>query len=398
MNNEKYLKGLKIHHPTISELMARRIKEAAAGDKKLDEQINKAMTKGIPYITFEHDQISISSPDRIEPNDDPSTNSEIRRKWLEGINDHGPSDPVKVRYFKQDGDKIVEQKTIDVPTEPTKDAYDLLAELSEESKFDLYTKESMTMARVMAHFIEQQDGPRSDYDYDKMMGGNFNNDLVGIVNIHGKDKIGFEECANRIATLAKQHYVVIIQSVFGFGDTDVPFTMFIRDMCGHVEAAWLDADWEYFRVNNAGDKWKPCYDSYIEDRNMDKRGPASYLNSDTFKKVNHLMDETVNNFIQGYKGRRGIEVTDDNLRDAFPALAFWRYLARTEDCICTWDCNIDEFEEKLSEYIKSEYLRTPEQYLKNYPDTDETLEEIKEHLDWDPDEDYECSFYVIFAQ
>ena len=169
MNNEKYLKGLKIHRPTISELMARQIKEAAAS--------------------------------------------------------------------------------------PTKTDCDLFAELSKESKFDLYTKESMTMARVMAHFIEQKDGPRSDYDYDKMMGGNFNNDLVGIVNIHGKDKVGFEECANRIATLAKQHYVVIIQSVFGFGDMDVPFTMFIRDMCGHVEAAWLDADWEYFRVNNAGNKF-----------------------------------------------------------------------------------------------------------------------------------------------
>lgn len=358
MNNEKYLKGLKIHHPTISELMARKIKEAATGDKKLDEQINAALTKGIPYITLENDRILVSSPD-----------------------------PAKTKYFKQDGDKIEEQKTID-----------LLGELSEESKFDLYTKESMTMARVMAHFIEQQDGPRSDYDYDKMMGGNFNNDLVGIVNIHGKDKVGFEECANRIATLAKQHYVLIIQSVFGFGDTDVPFTMFIRDTCGHVEAAWLDADWDYFRVNNAGDKWKPCYDSYIKDRNMDKREPASYLESDTSKKVIHLMDETINIFTQGYKGRRGIEVTDDNLRDAFPALAFWRYLAKTEECICTWDCDIDEFEEKLSEYIKSEYLCTPEQYLKNYPDTDETLEEIKEHLDWDPDEDYECSFYVIYAQ
>ena len=358
MNNEKYLKGLKIHHPTISELMARKIKEAATGDKKLDEQINAALTKGIPYITLENDRILVSSPD-----------------------------PAKTKYFKQDGDKIEEQKTID-----------LLGELSEESKFDLYTKESMTMARVMAHFIEQQDGPRSDYDYDKMMGGNFNNDLVGIVNIHGKDKVGFEECANRIATLAKQHYVLIIQSVFGFGDTDVPFTMFIRDTCGHVEAAWLDADWDYFRVNNAGDKWKPCYDSYIKDRNMDKREPASYLESDTSKKVIHLMDETINIFTQGYKGRRGIEVIDDNLRDAFPALAFWRYLAKTEECICTWDCDIDEFEEKLSEYIKSEYLCTPEQYLKNYPDTDETLEEIKEHLDWDPDEDYECSFYVIYAQ
>lgn len=356
MNNEKYLKGLKIHHPTISELMARQIKKAAAGDKKLDEQINAALTKGIPYITFENDRILFSS-----------------------------LDPAK--YFKQDDDKIEEQKTID-----------LLAELSNESKFDLYTKSSMTMARVMAHFIEQQDGPRSDYDYDKMMGGNFNNDLVGIVNIHGKDKVGFEECANRIATLAKQHYVLIIQSVFGFGDMDVPFTMFIRDTCGHVEAAWLDADWEYFNVNNMGDKWKPCYDSYIEDRNMDKREPASYLKSDNSKKINRLMDETINNFIQGYKGRRGIEVTDDNLRDAFPALAFWRYLARTEEFVYTWDCDIDEFEEKLSEYLKSEYLRTPEQYLKNYSDTDETLEEIKEHLDWDPDEDYECSFYVIYAQ
>ena len=339
-NNEKYLKGLKVHHPTASELMARMIKKAAASDKKLDEQINAALTKGIPFVTLENDQILISSPDRI----------------------------------------------------------DLLAELSEESKFDLYTKSSMTMARVMAHFIEQQDGPRCDYDYDKIMGGNFNNDLVGIVNIHGKDKVGFEECATRIATLTKQHYVVIIQSVFGFGDMDVPFTMFIRNTCGHVEAAWLDADWDYFRINNAGDKWKPCYDSYIKDRNMDKRKPASYLNSDTSKKVIHLMNETIDIFTRGYKGRCGIEVTDDNLRDAFPALAFWGYLANTEECICTWDCDIDEFEEKLSEYIKSEYLCTPEQYLKNYPDTDETLEEIKEHLDWDPDEDYECSFYVIFAQ
>ena len=358
MNNEKYLKGLKVHRPTISELVARQIKDAAVSDKKLDEQINAALTKGIPYITFEHDRISISSPD-----------------------------PAKMKYFKQDGDKIEEQKTID-----------LLGELSEESKFDLYAQASMKMARVMADFIERQDGPRSDYDYDKMMGGNFNNDLVGIVNIHGKDKVGFEECANRIATLAKQHYVVIIQSVFGFGDMDVPFTMFIRNVFGHVEASWLDADWEYFRVNNAGDKWKPCYDSYIEDRNMDKREPAAYLKSDTSKKINQIMDETIDIFIQGYNGRRGIEVTDDNLRDAFPALAFWRYLARTEEFVWTLDCDIDEFEEKLSEYIKSEYLCTPEQYLKNYPDTDETLEEIKEHLDWDPDEDYECSFYVIFAQ
>lgn len=358
MNNEKYLKGIQIHRPTISEKVARQIKEAAASDKKLDEQINAALTKGIPYITFEHDRISISSPD-----------------------------PAKTKYFKQDGDKIEEQKTID-----------LLGELSEESKFDLYTKSSMTMARVMADFIEQQDGPRSDYDYDKMMGGNFNNDLVGIVKVHGKDKVGFEECANRIATLAKQHYVVIIQSVFGFGDMDVPFTMFIRNVFGHVEAAWLDSDWEYFNVNNAGDKWKPCYDSYIEDRNMDKREPAGYLKSDASKKINQIMDETIDIFIQGYNGRRGIEVTDDNLRDAFPALAFWRYLARTEEFVWTLDCDIDEFEEKLSEYLKSEYLCTPEQYLKNYPDTDETLEEIKEHLDWDPDEDYECSFYVIFAQ
>lgn len=367
MNNEKYLKGLKVHHPTLSELTARMITNAAKGDTKLDEQINKALTKGIPYITFEHDRISIP-------------------------------DPAKTKYFKQDGDKIVEQKTIDTPTEPTENNHDLFAELSKESKFDLYSKSSMIMARVMADFIDQQDGPRRNYDYDKMMGGNFNNDLVGIVNTHGKDKVGFEECANRIATLTKQHYVVIIQSVFGFGDMDVPFTMFIRNACGHVNALWLDSDWEYFRVNNAGDKWKPCYDSYIEDRNMDKREPASYLNSDTSKKVIHLIDETINNFMQGFQSRHGIEVTDDNIRDVFPALAFWRYLAKTEECVCTWDCDIDEFEEKLSEYIKSEYLCTPEQYLKDYPDIDETLEEIKERLNWDPDEDYECSFYVIFAQ
>lgn len=367
MNNEKYLKGLKVHHPTLSELTARMITNAAKGDTKLDEQINKALTKGIPYITFEHDRISIP-------------------------------DPAKTKYFKQDGDKIVEQKIIDTPTEPTENNHDLFAELSKESKFDLYSKSSMIMARVMADFIDQQDGPRRNYDYDKMMGGNFNNDLVGIVNTHGKDKVGFEECANRIATLTKQHYVVIIQSVFGFGDMDVPFTMFIRNACGHVNALWLDSDWEYFRVNNAGDKWKPCYDSYIEDRNMDKREPASYLNSDTSKKVIHLIDETINNFMQGFQSRHGIEVTDDNIRDVFPALAFWRYLAKTEECVCTWDCDIDEFEEKLSEYIKSEYLCTPEQYLKDYPDIDETLEEIKERLNWDPDEDYECSFYVIFAQ
>lgn len=81
MNNEKYLKGLKVHRPTISELVARQIKEAAASDKKLDEQINRAMAKGVPFITLEHDRILISSPD-----------------------------PAKTKYFKQDGDKIEEQK------------------------------------------------------------------------------------------------------------------------------------------------------------------------------------------------------------------------------------------------------------------------------------------------
>ena len=167
MNNEKYLKGLKVHRPTISELVARQIKDAAETHKKLDEQINKALAKGVPFITLEHDQISISSPDRVKS--DSLTDSEIREKWLEGINDHGPSDPVKVRYFKQDGDKIVEQKIIEVPTEPSKDALDLVAELSKESKFDLYTQASMKMARVMADFIEKQDGPRSDYDYDKII-------------------------------------------------------------------------------------------------------------------------------------------------------------------------------------------------------------------------------------
>ena len=68
MNNEKYLKGLKIHHPTISELMARKIKEAATGDKKLDEQINAALTKGITYITLENDRILVSSPDQLRRN------------------------------------------------------------------------------------------------------------------------------------------------------------------------------------------------------------------------------------------------------------------------------------------------------------------------------------------
>lgn len=378
MNNEKYLKDLKVHHPTMEELMARQLKKAIAGDEK---------TKDLHLVsaTFEHDRISISSPDRVESRK-PLTDPKIMGHWLEGINDHGPSDPVKVKYFKQDGDKIVEQETIELPTD-----------LLKEQDYDLFSKLSMTMARAMANFIEQQDGPRCDYDYDEMMDGNFNNDLVGVVKIHGKDKIGFEECANRIATLAKQHYVVIIQSFFEFGDTDVPFTMFIRNSCGHVNALWLDADWEYYRVNNAGDKWKPCYDSYINDRNMDKRKPASYLNSEAAKKVHQMMDETVEVFKQRYK-ECNVEVTDDDLRDAFPALAFWRYLAKTEDWVCSWECDIDEFEEKLGEYIKSEYLCTPEQYLKNYPDTDETLEEIEETLDWDPDEDYECSFYVIYAR
>ena len=207
--------------------------------------------------------------------------------------------------------------------------------------------------------------------------------IVSKCEIIGNGPSPFEACAKSIYELIKTNDVVIIQSIFGFGGSDVPFSLFLKNDFGYITAIWLDADWEFYSIKRDDDKhvWRPCWDSYFNDNH--KRGDWNLNGGERFC---HMMDRAMYEIAK----ENGTTMDDPSLT----AIDFYQYLMRTEP-YCEFECTSYNFENELCEYLKTEYMFTLEQWLKDNPDR--TPEDALATYEFDePNEEYDCSYYVIY--
>ncbi len=403
-NNKKYLRGLTIHRPTLHELMERQLREMNNQQQFMEENglshidLKKLLTCGCQLVTIENNKITLVDPKRkpipnakqylmhmdlgYEPVIDPRTiygdyedaTNELVNKVLSN------SKPNDVKYYKQDANEVIEQETVKNETTIDDGNGNPLFKVID------YERGNKPMDEIMKEWISgiKSNNTKVKYDF-------YNDDdetgfvfpIVSKCEIVGNGPSPFESCAKSIYELIKDKDVVIIQSIFGFGGSDVPFSLFLKNDHGYITAIWLDADWEYYSIKRDDDKhvWRPCWDSYFNDTH--KRGDWNLNGGERFCL---MMDRVMHEIAT----ERGISVSDPSLTP----IDFYQYLMRTEP-YCEFECPSYNFENKLCEYLKTEYMFTLEQWLKDNPDS--TPEDALGTYEFDePNEEYDCSYYVIY--
>ena len=333
--------------------------------------------------------------------------SENNRKWLQGIRINKPMkleatfseqvttklvdeiisnfdpnkfDPNKVKYYKQDNDAVVEQKIHKNETVYGDGDGNPLFKVIDYGRGNVSMQE--TMNAWLSGIKSNNDKVKYDFHNDDDETG-FVFPIVSKCEIVGNGPSPFEACAKSIYELIKTKDVVIIQSIFGFGGSDVPFSLFLKNDFGYITAIWLDADWEFYSIKRDDDKhvWRPCWDSYFND--IHKRGDWNLNGGARFCR---MMDRAMYDIAK----ENGIVVDDPSLTP----IDFYQYLMRTEP-FCEFECTLDNFENELCEYLKSEYMFTLEQWLKDNPDC--TPEDALGTYEFDEEnEEYDCSYYVIY--
>ena len=384
-NNRKWLDGIKIHKPTLHELMERQLRAMNNQQQFMEDyglsfiEFQKLLKCGCQLVTLEHDKVTL-----VDPNHKPIPNV---KQYLMHI-DLGYEPVIDPRTIIDDNatDELIKE-TVSTKQETVID------DGNGNPLFKVIDSErgNVPMEVVIKQWLDGigQNVPVGDDEYIPDENETHDLSIMDFVDINDYGELGFVECAKRIRELVENNYVVIIQSEFGFGNLDVPFTMLIRNSGGVVDVIWLDADWQYYNTTEFhGEKWKPCYDSYIE--NTERK-----LSLDTHeKRVTNMVDAIICN-VAAYI--RNLDVNNENdIREKLPELDFFKYIIMWGDGLQSWSCGIDEFETKLCEHLKSEYMLTPEQYCVDHPD--ENYDDVKK-WDWewdDPDEYYCCSYYVIY--
>lgn len=336
-NNRKWLDGIRIHKPTLRELMERQLRE-------MNNQREFMKENGLSHIDLGH-----------EP----------------------------VKYYKQDGDgNVTEQKIIKNET--------VIDDGNGNPLFKVidYERGNVSINETMEKWLSGIKSNNTKVKYD-----HYNDDdetgfvfpIVSKCEIVGNGPSPFEACAKSIYELIKTKDVVIIQSIFGFGGSDVPFSLFLKNDFGYITAIWLDADWEYYSIKCDDDDkhvWRPCWDSYFNDNH--KRGV--YYNLNGGERFCHMMDRVMYEIAS----ENGTTMDDPSLTP----IDFYQYLMCSEP-YCEFECTLNNFENELCEYLKTEYMFTLEQWLLDNPDC--TPEDGLGTYEFDePNEEYDCSYYVIY--
>ena len=432
-NNKKYLRGLTIHRPTIEELMKRAFDKAYNETKYMDDNnlsfydMKKLLSSGCALVTLEHDKITLVDPNHkpipnakqylmhidlgYEPVLAPTFSEQVTHELVEKIVSHtDPDDPLnpdnEYRTFEEvdnctkvisedTAKKLAEEVNSMGPIEINKK--DILFNKYNETiygdgngnplfKVIDYNRGSKPMRELMEEWMSgiKANNTKVKYDF-------YNDDdetgfvfpIVSKCEIVGNGPSPFEACAKSIYELIKDKDVVIIQSIFGFGGSDVPFSLFLKNDFGYITAIWLDADWEYYSIKRDDDKhvWRPCWDTYFNDGH--KRGDWNLNGGERFCR---MMDRVMHEIAK----ERGTTVDDPSLTP----IDFYQYLMRTEP-YCEFECASYNFENELCEYLKTEYMFTLEQWLKDNPDC--TPEDALGTYEFDEEnEEYDCSYYVIY--
>lgn len=375
-NNRKWLDGIRIHKPTIHELMERQLREMNKQHQFMEENglshidLEKLLTCGCQLVTIENNKITL-----VDPKRKPVSNT---KQYLMHMDlSHNPDD---VKYYKQDSDEIVEQKTIKNETAIDDGNGNPLFKVID------YERGNVSINEKMTEWVSGIKSNNTKVKYD-----HYNDDdetgfvfpIVSKCEIVGNGPSPFESCAKSIYELIKTRDVVIIQSIFGFGGSDVPFSLFLKNDFGYITAIWLDADWEFYSIKRDDDKhvWRPCWDSYFNDNRKHED-----WNLNGGERFCRMMDRVMYEIAK----EQGISVDDPSLTP----IDFYRYLMRTEP-YCEFECASYNFENELCEYLKTEYMFTLEQWLKDNPDC--TPEDAIGTYEFDePNEEYDCSYYVIY--
>lgn len=389
-NNKKYLRGLTIHHPTIRELMERQLRKMQNEQQFMEDnglsQIDllKLLQCGCQLVTIENNKVTL-----VDPKRKPIPNA---KQYLMHIDlGHEPViDPRKI--YGEDVihdfvNKVLSHNDLDDPLNKNETIFgdgngNPLFKVIEYGCGDASIQETMDKWLSGIKANKNNRVKYEHYNDDDETGFVF--PIVSKCEINGNGPSPFEACAKSIYELIKTNKdVVIIQSIFGFGGSDVSFSLFLKNDSGYITAIWLDADWEFYSIKRDDDKhvWRPCWDSYFNDNH--KRGDWNLNGGERFCR---MMDRVMFEIAK----ENGTTMDDPSLT----AIDFYQYLMRTEP-YCEFECTLDNFENEICEYLKSEYMFTLEQWLKDNPDR--TPEDALGTYEFDEEnEEYDCSYYVIY--
>lgn len=373
-NNRKWLEGIQIHKPTLHEIMERQLRKMNNQHQFMKDnglsidELQNLLKHGCQLVTIENNKITL-----VDPNRKPIPNA---KQYLMHMDlGHEP-----VKYYKQDGDVVVEQKTVKNETTIDDGNGNPLFKVID------YERGNVSINETMEKWVSGIKSNNTKVKYD-----HYNDDdetgfvfpIVSKCEIVGNGPSPFEACAKSIYELIKTKDVVIIQSIFGFGGSDVPFSLFLKNDHGYITAIWLDADWEYYSIKRDDDKhvWRPCWDSYFNDKH--ERIDLIGNGSECFCR---MMDRVMYEIAK----ENGTTMDDPSLTP----IDFYQYLMCSEP-YCEFECTLNNFENELCEYLKTEYMFTLERWLKDNPDS--TPEDALGTYEFDePNEEYDCSYYVIY--
>ena len=213
------------------------------------------------------------------------------------------------------------------------------------------------------HLIEEE----KDYDHD----------IIETVEFHEKSLYALYKTAESIAQRMRGNRSLIVQAAHDFANYDTPFAMcIVRNKDDSFDVFSIDADWEYYSINQDETKWEPCY-------------PGEHL---------LLLREDPS----GEKIESAIQFTlRQTPGEDVSAMRFYQYTIQNDECVDHFFVeNPKELAYKLFEFLKDEYYYTPFDFLKTNPTF--TLEqaideEITGALSYNtPNELYDCKYYVIY--
>lgn len=205
----------------------------------------------------------------------------------------------------------------------------------------------------------------------------YDHNIVEKVSITDEAYIALYRVAETIYQHLEKHKVLIIQSEHYFGNVDTPFAMcFVKHDETCIEGFYVDADWEYFKININETKWKPCYNNELLVIRTDKEG---------------------NNIEQAWKC-----ILRETPGEDVSALKFFDWIMKEERCIHKVFNDWNKFKYELYEFFKDMHLYTAIDFLKDNPgfllrDALEMAEDGSLHFN-DPCEEFECDFYVIYER
>ena len=84
--------------------------------------------------------------------------------------------------------------------------------------------------------------------------------ILDYVEIVKAGDSAFDTCAESIAERMKNKNVLLIQSVFLFAETDVPFAMRLVRDGDDVSISFADADWQFYRISEDCKTYEFCRD------------------------------------------------------------------------------------------------------------------------------------------